>query len=162
MQQVGGVKFPGAHQLTRGHTVRKWTSSVMSNWSFSVSLSIFSPVSLSPSVASFALICPCFVYHAPLPSPPSFFFTPQQSCCLFFLCLPLFLRDFLPRGSGIVTRRPLILQLVNNKAGECCLPCAQPTSLSPFITALCMASLPQCLKLRTLSASYFAAFISLI
>ncbi|XP_036409274.1 dynamin-3 isoform X2 [Megalops cyprinoides] len=25
-------------------------------------------------------------------------------------------RDFLPRGSGIVTRRPLILQLVNNKA----------------------------------------------
>lgn len=28
-------------------------------------------------------------------------------------------RDFLPRGSGIVTRRPLILQLVNNKAGEC-------------------------------------------
>lgn len=30
-----------------------------------------------------------------------------------------FIRDFLPRGSGIVTRRPLILQLVNNKAGEC-------------------------------------------
>uniref|UniRef100_A0A8C1TEV6 Dynamin-2 n=1 Tax=Cyprinus carpio TaxID=7962 RepID=A0A8C1TEV6_CYPCA len=27
-----------------------------------------------------------------------------------------FYRDFLPRGSGIVTRRPLILQLVNNKA----------------------------------------------
>ncbi|KAG7257217.1 hypothetical protein CRUP_018982, partial [Coryphaenoides rupestris] len=27
-------------------------------------------------------------------------------------------RDFLPRGSGIVTRRPLILQLVNNKAAE--------------------------------------------
>lgn len=27
-------------------------------------------------------------------------------------------RDFLPRGSGIVTRRPLILQLVNNKAGK--------------------------------------------
>ncbi|CAG06088.1 unnamed protein product [Tetraodon nigroviridis] len=26
-------------------------------------------------------------------------------------------RDFLPRGSGIVTRRPLILQLVNSKAG---------------------------------------------
>ncbi|XP_041943728.1 dynamin-3 isoform X3 [Alosa sapidissima] len=25
-------------------------------------------------------------------------------------------RDFLPRGSGIVTRRPLVLQLVNNKA----------------------------------------------
>ncbi|XP_006791380.1 dynamin-3 isoform X2 [Neolamprologus brichardi] len=25
-------------------------------------------------------------------------------------------RDFLPRGSGIVTRRPLILQLINNKA----------------------------------------------
>ena len=27
-------------------------------------------------------------------------------------------RDFLPRGSGIVTRRPLILQLNHAKAGE--------------------------------------------
>jgi len=27
-------------------------------------------------------------------------------------------KDFLPRGSGIVTRRPLILQLINNKSGE--------------------------------------------
>ncbi len=27
-------------------------------------------------------------------------------------------RDFLPRGSGIVTRRPLILQLLNSKYGE--------------------------------------------
>ncbi len=24
--------------------------------------------------------------------------------------------DFLPRGSGIVTRRPLVLQIINNKA----------------------------------------------
>ncbi|GAA6081115.1 dynamin-2 isoform X1, partial [Tachysurus ichikawai] len=32
------------------------------------------------------------------------------------LSLSLSLRDFLPRGSGIVTRRPLILQLVNHKA----------------------------------------------
>ncbi|KAM7393925.1 hypothetical protein PAMP_020759 [Pampus punctatissimus] len=32
------------------------------------------------------------------------------------LHLFLFLRDFLPRGSGIVTRRPLILQLVNSNA----------------------------------------------
>lgn len=32
-------------------------------------------------------------------------------------CLCLSFRDFLPRGSGIVTRRPLILQLVNSKAG---------------------------------------------
>lgn len=31
-------------------------------------------------------------------------------------CVPL--RDFLPRGNGIVTRRPLVLQLVNSKAGE--------------------------------------------
>lgn len=32
----------------------------------------------------------------------------------------LFFRDFLPRGSGIVTRRPLILQLINspNEYGE--------------------------------------------
>lgn len=27
-------------------------------------------------------------------------------------------RDFLPRGTGIVTRRPLVLQLVNNTSGE--------------------------------------------
>lgn len=31
-------------------------------------------------------------------------------------------RDFLPRGSGIVTRRPLILQLVNSKAGTLFIP----------------------------------------
>ena len=36
--------------------------------------------------------------------------------CIFFLPF----RDFLPRGSGIVTRRPLILQLINspNEYGE--------------------------------------------
>lgn len=28
-----------------------------------------------------------------------------------------FFRDFLPRGSGIVTRRPLVLQLINASAG---------------------------------------------
>ncbi len=27
-------------------------------------------------------------------------------------------RDFLPRGSGIVTRRPLILQLINGPTGQ--------------------------------------------
>ena len=27
-------------------------------------------------------------------------------------------KDFLPKGSGIVTRRPLILQLINQKEGE--------------------------------------------
>ena len=27
-------------------------------------------------------------------------------------------RDFLPRGSGIVTRRPLVLQLMNSSHGE--------------------------------------------
>ena len=40
-------------------------------------------------------------------------------------------RDFLPRGSGIVTRRPLLLQLINlppddksNKSGDCaCFNC---------------------------------------
>ena len=30
-----------------------------------------------------------------------------------------FLRDFLPRGSGIVTRRPLVLQLISATAGGC-------------------------------------------
>lgn len=38
-------------------------------------------------------------------------------------------RDFLPRGSGIVTRRPLILQLVNNKAGENVLACLSPSEM---------------------------------
>ena len=38
---------------------------------------------------------------------------PAHTRLLVFLC-----RDFLPRGSGIVTRRPLILQLINAKAGE--------------------------------------------
>jgi dynamin 1-like protein len=27
-------------------------------------------------------------------------------------------RDFLPRGTGIVTRRPLVLQLINRPAAE--------------------------------------------
>ena len=29
-------------------------------------------------------------------------------------------RDFLPRGSNIVTRRPLVLQLINNKTDDEC------------------------------------------
>ena len=33
------------------------------------------------------------------------------------LSLPTHCRDFLPRGSGIVTRRPLVLQLVNATTG---------------------------------------------
>lgn len=36
-------------------------------------------------------------------------------------------RDFLPRGSGIVTRRPLVLQLINSPTGE---PAAMATALS--------------------------------
>lgn len=41
--------------------------------------------------------------------------------------LPCCYRDFLPRGSGIVTRRPLVLQLMNcptgkNICGGSCLP----------------------------------------
>lgn len=49
--------------------------------------------------------------------PPSvyFHFLPLSLESLIFVLL---LRDFLPRGSGIVTRRPLILQLNNAKAGE--------------------------------------------
>ncbi len=39
---------------------------------------------------------------------------------ILYLHFCLFRRDFLPRGSGIVTRRPLILQLINgpNEYGE--------------------------------------------
>ena len=32
--------------------------------------------------------------------------------------IPIIFRDFLPRGSGIVTRRPLILQLINSNTGK--------------------------------------------
>ena len=35
-----------------------------------------------------------------------------------FINASLFPRDFLPRGSGIVTRRPLILQLLYNNNAE--------------------------------------------
>lgn len=38
----------------------------------------------------------------------------SSSRCVLFL-----LRDFLPRGSGIVTRRPLVLQLISSTAGGC-------------------------------------------
>ena len=38
--------------------------------------------------------------------------------CYKILFIDLVIRDFLPRGSGIVTRRPLILQLINAKAGD--------------------------------------------
>uniref|UniRef100_A0AAX7TQJ7 Dynamin-2 n=1 Tax=Astatotilapia calliptera TaxID=8154 RepID=A0AAX7TQJ7_ASTCA len=41
---------------------------------------------------------------------------PLNITCCVKLYLLLSFRDFLPRGSGIVTRRPLILQLVNSKA----------------------------------------------
>jgi len=38
---------------------------------------------------------------------------------LFMLLTSEFIfRDFLPRGSGIVTRRPLILQLINSTLGK--------------------------------------------
>ncbi len=42
---------------------------------------------------------------------------------IFFLvvCL-LCCRDFLPRGSGIVTRRPLVLQLMNCPTGKNIVP----------------------------------------
>lgn len=40
---------------------------------------------------------------------------PPQTLTL--LSPPIHCRDFLPRGSGIVTRRPLVLQLVNATTG---------------------------------------------
>lgn len=48
---------------------------------------------------------------------------PLNITCCVKLYLLLSFRDFLPRGSGIVTRRPLILQLVNSKAGKLFLSC---------------------------------------
>lgn len=42
-------------------------------------------------------------------------------CCLLTISLSVRLlcyRDFLPRGSGIVTRRPLVLQLINSPTGK--------------------------------------------
>lgn len=40
------------------------------------------------------------------------------SVVLYSFNVSTFCRDFLPRGSGIVTRRPLILQLINGPAGK--------------------------------------------
>lgn len=43
----------------------------------------------------------------------------ERSCFINSLFVYYFIyRDFLPRGSGIVTRRPLILQLINGRTGE--------------------------------------------
>lgn len=49
----------------------------------------------------------------------------KNVCFVFFFIFSVvlysfntFCRDFLPRGSGIVTRRPLILQLINGPAGK--------------------------------------------
>ena len=46
------------------------------------------------------------------------FLSLQSIVVITFHFLFVIIRDFLPRGSGIVTRRPLILQLVNSNAGE--------------------------------------------
>lgn len=40
----------------------------------------------------------------------------RTSMCIFFYLSSN--RDFLPRGSGIVTRRPLILQLLSDNTGK--------------------------------------------
>lgn len=45
---------------------------------------------------------------------------------------PIHCRDFLPRGSGIVTRRPLVLQLVNATTGTCPLSQADLSSLPSY------------------------------
>lgn len=54
---------------------------------------------------------------------------------LWKMCLCLWFRDFLPRGSGIVTRRPLILQLVNSKAGK---HCKKNTLLTLLVHIACL------------------------
>lgn len=50
---------------------------------------------------------------------------PQIPSGLDRLLTPTPCRDFLPRGSGIVTRRPLVLQLVNSSTGGCPLSAAR-------------------------------------
>lgn len=82
--------------------------SVMNIWTFSIlfySFSLLLYLSLSWTAPFYQTYCALI----------SFIFIPS-------IYFSLSLRDFLPRGSGIVTRRPLILQLVNNKAGECTNP----------------------------------------
>lgn len=49
-----------------------------------------------------------------------------------FVCL-LHHRDFLPRGSGIVTRRPLVLQLINSPTGELVATATTLSSVSQVI-----------------------------
>lgn len=89
----------------------------MNHWTFSLSRFLFT---FSLSVFVFKFHCFTQRIHPHFDVPPSHSILNLQFCyLLFFLCIPFSPRDFLPRGSGIVTRRPLILQLVNNKAGEC-------------------------------------------
>lgn len=74
------------------------------------------------------------------------------------LSLSVLNRDFLPRGSGIVTRRPLILQLINNKAGESHQSYEQPDS-HPFLLLYRLSVNWQ--KLRSQSAIICLIYYSL-
>lgn len=86
-------------------------------------------------------------------------FTPYICNIYFSLCLSL--RDFLPRGSGIVTRRPLILQLVNNIAGEC-VGSVQSYVYVLYIWPLCYSASSQahCLLCATFISEFNILFLT--
>jgi len=63
--------------------------------------------------------------------------------CWYIVCVLISDSDFLPRGSGIVTRRPLILQLMNSKEGMMnCLLLTSLSSLSSDMSLHCCREMP--------------------
>jgi len=48
----------------------------------------------------------------------------------------MFDSDFLPRGSGIVTRRPLVLQLIHAKEGMILSVCLSALSLLSYLSQI--------------------------
>lgn len=77
------------------------------------------------------------------PNPGKISVTDLKCVSVYLLCLTRrvvsSLRDFLPRGSGIVTRRPLVLQLISSTAGEftCIYTTTSSDSKPPALKSFC-------------------------
>ena len=82
----------------------------------SLSCSLLIPYALSSLLIPYSLSSPLSSYL--LSSPLSSYLLSSLPISSPLSSLPSPLRDFLPRGSGIVTRRPLVLQLINCPTGE--------------------------------------------
>lgn len=117
---------PLSSKFSRSCSVRKFKLCVINIWIPFLSGCLFVVAFLYCLFDVFYPTCPSIVWFLP----PGVYF---PSVLVFSPSL----RDFLPRGSGIVTRRPLILQLVNCKTGEYVLSWIKPTAIPqfPFITS---------------------------